>query len=117
DAARSSTSTHGGSKHPAGSGSVTLVLLNSLDGLAHYGETVRFDVSTTSTDQPWVGLKCYQDLSPVGESWEGYFPGSLSDGNFDLDSPTWTSGAADCTATLTNPQWEFLASTTFHVYA
>jgi hypothetical protein len=109
-----------GGKHGGGStgtGSISLVLLDSTDGLAHYGQHVTFNVSTTATNQPWVHLQCYQNGTLVAEGWDGYFDGSLSGRNFTLASPSWTGGAADCTATLTTPQWAPLASTSFHVYA
>jgi hypothetical protein len=105
---------HGGT---AGTGTISLVLLDSTDGLAHYGQHVTFNISTTATNQPWVHLQCYQNGSMVAEGWDGYFDGSLSGRDFTLASPSWTGGAADCTATLTTPQWAPLASTSFHVSA
>lgn len=101
----------------SGTSSISLVLLDSTDGLAHYGQTVTFNISTTATTQPWVHLRCYQNSTLVAEGWDGYFDGSLSGRNFTLASPSWTGGAADCTADLTTPQWAVLASTSFHVYA
>jgi hypothetical protein len=107
----------GGGGTTGGTGSISLVLLNSTDGLAHYGQNVTFKVATTATTQPWVGLKCSRNGALLGESYEGMFAGSLSDGIFTLASPSWTGGAADCTATLMTPQWQALGSTSFHVYA
>lgn len=107
----------GGGKGGGGGGSISLVLLNSTDGLPHYGQTVTFNISTTATTEPWVNLKCYQNGVLVAEGWNGYFEGSLTGRNFGLYSPMWTGGAADCTAWLTTPQWTQLASTSFHVYA
>ena len=108
----------GPSKPPKSSGiaSISLVLLNSTDGLAHYGQTVTFNISTTATTQPWVNLKCYQNGALVAEGWNGYFDGSLTGRNFGLSSPMWSGGAADCTAYVTTPQWAVLGSTSFHVY-
>ena len=107
-----------GGKPPKGGGtaSISLVVLNSTDGLAHYGQTVTFNVSTSATDQPWVNLKCYQSRTLVAEGWNGYFDASLTGRNFGLYSPLWTGGAADCTAYVTTPQWAALGSTSFHVY-
>jgi hypothetical protein len=110
----------GGGKHGGGStgtGTISLVLLDSTDGLAHFGQHVTFTISTSSTSQPWVHLQCYQNGAMVAEGWDGYFDGSLSGRDFTLASPSWTGGAADCTATLTTPQWAPLASTSFHVDA
>jgi hypothetical protein len=100
-----------------GSGTISLVLVNSTDGLAHYGQTVTFNISTTATTQPWVHLVCSQNGVVVASGWDGYFVGSLSSENFGLYSPNWTGGAATCTAYLTTPQWSVLGSTTFSVYA
>ena len=100
-----------------GSGTISLVLVNSTDGQAHYGQTVSFNISTTATTQPWVHLQCYQAGAMVAEGWDGYFDGSLSGRNFGLYSPSWSSGAADCTGSLTTPDHTVLASTSFHVYA
>lgn len=107
----------GGKPPRGGTATISLVLLNSTDGLAHYGQTVTFNVSTTATDQPWVNLKCYRNGALVAEGWNGYFDGSLTGRNFGLSSPQWTGGAADCTAYVTTPQWAVLGSTSFHVYA
>jgi hypothetical protein len=107
----------GNPKVPAGTTTISIVLLNSTDGLAHYGQNVTFNVSSNQTDQPWVHLVCSQSGAVVSEGWEGMFAGSLDDGVFGLYSPKWTGGAADCTATVTNPSWAPLASTSFHVYA
>src|SRR5262245_55066577 len=76
----------GGGKPPrgGGGGSISLVLLNSTDGQAHYGQTVTFNVSTTATSEPWVNLKCYQSGVLVAEGWNGYFDASLTGRNFGL---------------------------------
>src|SRR5881397_1467505 len=58
----------------SGSGSINLVLLNSSDGLPHYGQQVTFSVST-SASQPWVDLECNQGSTWVYGSWAGFFPG------------------------------------------
>jgi hypothetical protein len=94
-----------------------MVLVNSPDSIANYGETVTFNVKTDATAQPWVNLKCYQGRTMVAEGWNGYFDGSLTGRNFVLSAPNWTSGAADCTAYVTTPQWQVLGSTNFHVDA
>jgi hypothetical protein len=110
----------GGSKPSGGTtggGTISLVLVDSTDGLAHYGQTVTFNISTTATSQPWVHLVCKQQGKVVAEGWDGYFDGSLSGRDFRLWSPSWPGGAADCTASLTKPDWSVLATTSFHVYA
>ncbi len=85
-----------------------------------WGDSIRFDVSTTATAEPYVQVVCHQGGALVAEGWAGYFDGALGDGSFSLYSPIWTSGAADCTAKLQaygNGRWKALASTSFHVDA
>ena len=111
----------GGSGGTTSTSSISLVVLNSPDGLPHQGGEVTFDVSTTATTQPYVNLMCYQNGVLVAEGWEGYFAGALNSSyNFVLASGAWQSGDADCTAWLdmhTKRGWQHLASTSFHVYA
>jgi len=107
-----------------GSGTISLRLLNSTDGLAHFGQRVTFDVSTSSTAYPWVTLDCFQGGVLVSHASNGIFPTSLGQ-TFTL-GPTlsWSGGAADCTAYLQN--WDSyskrgtittITSMSFHVYA
>ncbi len=98
--------------------SLSLVLLNSTDGGAHWGQQVTFNVSTDATAYPYVNLTCYQSGNLVAEGWAGFFAGALGDRTFGLYSPQWTGGAADCIAYLdmdSNGKWQQLASTSFHV--
>jgi hypothetical protein len=114
----------GGNTGGTGTGTISLVLLNSTDGLAHFGQQVTFNVSTTSTTMPWVTLQCYQNGSLVYKMSNGIFATSLNQ-NFTLGpTPSWPGGAADCTAWLQN--WDSYAkrgaiqnitSTGFHIYA
>ena len=106
------------------SGTISLVLLDSTDGLAHFGNHVTFQVSTTATTMPWVELKCYVSGTLVYDMSNGIFPTSLNQ-IFTLGpTPLWSSGAADCTAYLQNITsttkkggTTVLASMNFHVYA
>jgi hypothetical protein len=100
-------------------GPVMVVDLNG-NGLPNWGDTVTFNISTTATTQPYVNLVC--SGNGVGyNSWRGVFAGSLdTNWNFVLSSGGWTSGAADCTATLgmyTKQGFQKLASMSFHVDA
>lgn len=106
----------GGHNSGGGSGTLSLVVLDSVDGLAHYGGNITFNVSTTLTS-PYVDLQCFQNGTMVAEGWEGFFVGALSDRVFWLYSPQWLGGAADCTAYLsyqTKRGWQRVASTSFH---
>jgi len=101
----------------AGTGTIGLVLLTQTpDRLPHWSNLVTFNVTTT-VSQPWVHLVCKQGSKLVAEGWAGYFDGALGGRTFELDSPTWTGGAADCMASLTTSQFSVVASTSFHVDA
>jgi hypothetical protein len=85
----------------AGSG-LSLILVNSGDAQANWGETVTFDVSTNATNYPFVALNCYKNTTRVLSGSAGFFPSYPwpSTQDFTLRSNVWTGGAADCTATL-----------------
>ena len=113
----------GGGGSTGGSGTIALTLLNSTDGLPNFGDEVTFAVTATSTTQPWVRLKCFRNGTLVYEQANGIFANSL-DRDFTLGpTPSWTSGAVDCTAYLQD--WTnyskgkivTLATLNFHVYA
>ena len=111
--------------HHGGTGTIALSLPpvkdNNGDGLPNYGDQVTFDITATIS-QPYVNVLCYQNNVLVMNSWAGFFDQALNPSrNFGLYSPSWQSGAADCTANLDqytgkgkNP-WTVLASTSFHV--
>jgi hypothetical protein len=114
----------GGGTTTGGGGTISLVLLSSTDGLAHFGQLVTFNVSTSATSSPWVTLDCYVGGTLVYQMSNGIFPTSLNQ-IFTLGpTPSWSGGAADCTAYLQN--WDGymkrgsisnIASMSFHVYA
>ena len=112
-----------GHQTTSGSSSITgpvMVVDSNGNGLANWGDTVTFNMSTTATAQPYVHLVC--SGNGIGyDSWKGVFAGSLdTNWNFVLASGGWTSGAGDCTATLgmyTKRGFNQLASTSFHVDA
>jgi hypothetical protein len=92
----------GGGKPGGGSGSssFSLVLMDGATQAAHDGR-ITFDVSTTATDVPEVGLRCYQGSEWVFDAYVGYFPGYLFDPWFTLDSNYWADGVeATCNARL-----------------
>src|SRR4051812_32464742 len=55
-------------------GTISLVLLNSTDGVAHWGQAVTFKISTTATTKPYVSLDCYQGGVWILSSTAGFFP-------------------------------------------
>jgi len=104
----------------AGTGTLSgPVLLNSTDGLAHYGQSITFKVTSTSRYY-FVRATCDQSGTRVWEQTQGFYPGWLWGTTYVLDGLRWTSGAADCKAVLysqnldgSNQQTQ--ASLTFHV--
>jgi hypothetical protein len=116
-AAKSGGGAHrGGGGGTGGVSSISLVVLNSPDGLAHWHGEVTFDLSTTVTSEPWVELTCYQNGVLVLDGWKGFFERSLTTQVFTLASNGWQGGAADCTAWLETSKGAKLVSTSFHVY-
>ena len=90
------------------------------NGAPNWHDTVKFNVSTTTTTQPYVELECFQNGVLVAAGSRGYFDGSLDTPNFGLYGGGWMSGAADCTAYVsmsTSKGMQRLASTGFHVDA
>lgn len=117
----------GGGKPPGGGGgtttssSLSLVLLNSTDGLPHVGQQATFNVSTT-VERPQVNARCYQNGALVYDEWHGFFEGSWFGQTFTFGpTPSWTGGAADCTARLVtysaNGRLNTHATISFRVYA
>lgn len=109
-------------KQPAGSSTLKLVLVNSTDGLPHYGQSVTFQVSTSATTQPNVALKCYQGGALVYSAEAGFYAGYPWPGTqvMPLASPSWTGGGASCTASLyyfAGKKTVTLTSLNFQVYA
>jgi hypothetical protein len=95
----------GGNGHASrtGSGTLTLVMVNdaNADGQPSYGDTVTFNVSTTTTE-PHVSLQCYQGGVLVYGAASGFYadyPWPWTQ-FMTLSSSSWTGGPADCTATL-----------------
>jgi hypothetical protein len=108
--------------------SLSLVLLSSSSNTTlasaaadpSYGSEVTFHVSSTS-DRPFVNLRCYQNGAFVYDGWHGFFESYVPEPNFTLTSLSWTGGAAECTARLVewsrNGRQRTLASLDFHVVA
>ncbi|MGH3081454.1 MAG: hypothetical protein ACRDNH_10030 [Gaiellaceae bacterium] len=109
----------GGGKAGSATGSFTLVLLNSTDGLPHYGQDVTFDV-TSNAYHPMVRLTCYQNGDWVKNQSVGFYAGWPWSQVFPLSSYKWPGGAADCNATLyyqTNRGEQVLDTMSFATYA
>jgi hypothetical protein len=120
----------GGGGKPGGGGGTTgggmnitvnTVVDANANGLPNWGDTIHFSF-TTSNPTPTVSVTCTQNGGLVyGDSHPYYWPNLWDDvGNFILQSPAWSSGAADCTAVVkgtSNGKTVTLGSTTFHVDA
>ena len=89
----------GGGKGGTTSGTLDLVLLNSSDGTAHYGQDVTFEVRSAAY-HPMVTLTCYQGGDWVTNQTVGFYAGWPWSQVFPLRSWKWASGAADCNAVL-----------------
>jgi hypothetical protein len=91
------------------------------DGVPNWGDTVRFDVSTTVTTEPFVELICSQNGVVVYGANTGYFDSYTWPWtqNMKLGSQMWTAGDADCVATMftfrNGHRWN-LASKAFTAY-
>lgn len=109
----------GGGKTPSYSGTLSMVLVNSSDTLANFGEQVRFNV-TTNAPWPFVDVDCTQNGTAVYHSTVGYYGGWPWGDTFTLSGWSWTGGAADCVAKLYNSYNGVSTTVTtlgFHVYA
>jgi hypothetical protein len=108
----------GGGGRTSGS-SVSVVALDSTDGVPHQGQNVTFKFST-SNPYPVISLHCTRGGDVIyGNSGPMYWPNLWDfDGVFTLASQAWTEGAADCRADLkgtSHGKTVNLGSTSFHV--
>jgi hypothetical protein len=113
---------HGGGGNPTGDGTIDLVLLDSSDGLAHWGQQVTYTVSTTETEYPYVSTTCYQDTTLVLSTSAGFYASYAwpSAQVVPLQTQVWTGGDADCTAKLysmDSGSQTILSTLSFHAYA
>ena len=99
-AGASAVSAAPGGKGGGGSSSMTLVLIDSPDLVANYGERITFAVSTTATSTPLVSLFCYQGSALVFQGYAGFWDSYPYNHDFTLRSGAWAGGAADCHARL-----------------
>jgi len=102
------------------SGTFSLVLLNSADGLPHYGQQMTFNVSSNAP-YPFVQIDCYQNGAWIYDQTVGYFAGWIGFKYFTLQSSAWTGGGASCNAVLftqnsDGSHRQDLSSTSFQVY-
>jgi hypothetical protein len=92
----------GGGGKPGGAtptGSFSLVLVDSTDGVAHWGQRITFNATSTATYY-FVAVSCSQGGVVVYRADKGFYPGWPWSKEFTLQSYAWTGGAADCNAEL-----------------
>jgi hypothetical protein len=105
-------------------GSISLVLSTDVngDGLPNWGDTITYNVSTTATSAPSVSTVCTQNGTTVLHGDTSFYAGNpFAYTNYlALKSGVWTSGAADCTATMyynNHNKQATLATLNYHVNA
>ena len=106
----------GGNTGPTGS--FSLVLLNSTDGLPHYGQDVTFNV-TSNAYHPMVTLTCYQAGVSVKNQSVGFYPGWPWSQVFPLSSyrAWWSRGFGNAKLYYQTKRGDkILATMSFHVY-
>lgn len=96
----------GGGGKPSGGSTTTfsgplLVVDPDADGVVAYDDSVTFNVATSATSYPEVGVRCWQGNSWVYDGYVSYFGSWLSPSSFTLNSSNWNSTlAASCSARL-----------------
>ncbi len=105
---------HGGGGGGTGSLALVMVADANHDGGPNYGDTITFNVTSSST-QPYVSATCKQGGTLVWSASAGFYPSFPWPGsqNMPLTSPSWTGGAADCVAVISGTS----VSLSFHVNA
>jgi hypothetical protein len=94
---------HGKPGGGAATGTLAVVMVEDANGngAPNWNDTITFKVTSTSTS-PYVSVRCYQGGKLVYGADAGFYadypwPGAR---NMPLSSPSWTGGAASCTALL-----------------
>lgn len=94
----------GGGGKDSGSSSLSIVMVEdgNGDGVPNWSDKIRFNVTTTETEKPHVRLQCYQGGELVLNTQTGYYDDYRWPWTqvMTLSTGAWTSGAADCTATM-----------------
>jgi hypothetical protein len=111
---------HKGGGGTTGGGTLAVVVLNSSDSVANWGESVTYNESTTATVYPYVSTTCTQNRTVVLSTSAGFYDSYAwpSARIVPLKTDRWTGGAADCVAKLYSMDGgskTVLTSVTFHV--
>jgi hypothetical protein len=92
----------GGGKGGSYTGSLSMVMLTDVngDGSPNWNDQITFKVTSTAA-YPMVNLNCVQGTTMVDDQNVGFYPGWPWSQTYTLSHwYYWTSGAADCKATL-----------------
>ena len=114
----------GGTTTGGGGGSLSwkMVVDTNGNGSPNWNDTITFNVSTSATTEPHVSLSCSQNGNVVFGGTTGFYasyPWPWTN-YMTLNTQSWTSGAADCTARLyyiNGTSTVTLTSISFHVDA
>jgi hypothetical protein len=94
----------GGGGKPTGGGTISAPQMLSDangNGLPNYMDSITFTVSTTATDKPMVGLRCWQGTNFVHDGYIALYDASWLKKHFTLGGSYWNSALdATCTARL-----------------
>lgn len=92
----------GSKAHVFGTSTLELQNVTSPGSSPSWGDQVTFDVETTETDYPVVGVQCYQADQLVYSASAGFYPSYPWQyaQTMTLSSNAWAGGAADCVANL-----------------
>lgn len=101
---RSGGGKKGGGGTTGGSSTLTLQMVNDLngDGLPNWGDSITWQISTTATAEPNVSVTCSQNGTVVYGAVSGYYasyPAPWTQ-TMSLASTMWQGGTANCVATL-----------------
>ena len=92
----------GGNRAPSDGGTMNLVLVSDPDGngTTDHGDVITFTGSTTATNKPMVGVRCWQGATMVLDGYVALFDTWLSK-EITLNSSSWNSTAdAACFARM-----------------
>jgi len=78
----------------------TMVTDNNGNGTPNFGDQITFTVDADWQLYPSVLIEARQNGEPVYRQAVGFYPTYPGDPFFTLGGAHWTSGAADCTASL-----------------
>jgi hypothetical protein len=105
-AGKSGGSATSGGKHPVSGGTFSVKMVNDQNGNGgpNWGDTITYDLSKVTVQNPFITTTCTQGKTSVLSTWAGYYDAYLwpAAQNILLKTEYWTGGSATCTAVLSN---------------